>query len=362
MRRPCATPSPTRRWHAGGIARPRPLRRHPARLHAQPTSSACPARFRDPPHAGRDGRPPPVAAAADRAVRARRSARSPATRRCSRSRPGCKAIYLSGWQVAADANTAGQMYPDQSLYPVDSVPNVVRRINNALRRADQIAQARKGDHDHLLDGADHRRRRGRLRRPAERLRADEGDDRGRRRRRAFRGPARLREEVRPSRRQGAGADRAAHPHPERRAPGRRRRGRADRAAVPHRRRIRRSCSPPTSTSATARSSPASAPPEGFFRIKPGCGVDYAIARSLAYAPYADLLWWETCEPDLDEARALRRRDPRGEFPGKMLAYNCSPASTGAKKLAPERHRRRSSARSARWATSSSSSRWPASTA
>ena len=66
---------------------------------------------------------------------------------------GLQAIYLSGWQVAADANTAGQMYPDQSLYPVDSVPNVVRRINKALRRADQIAHA-EGDDEHLLDGAD----------------------------------------------------------------------------------------------------------------------------------------------------------------------------------------------------------------
>ena len=81
---------------------------------------------------------------------------------------GLKAIYLSGWQVAADANTAGEMYPDQSLYPVDSVPKVVRRINNALRRADQIAQM-EGDSTAILDGADRRRRRGRVRRRAERL-------------------------------------------------------------------------------------------------------------------------------------------------------------------------------------------------
>ena len=77
---------------------------------------------------------------------------------------GLKAIYLSGWQVAADANTAGQMYPDQSLYPVDSVPNVVRRINAALRRADQIARSEGSRRRHLLDGADRRRRGSRVRR------------------------------------------------------------------------------------------------------------------------------------------------------------------------------------------------------
>ena len=103
-------------------------------------------------------------------------------------RAGLKAIYLSGWQVAADANPAGQMYPDQSLYPVDSVPAVVRRINRRLqpRRPDR---ARRGQDEPPLVRADRRRRRGRLRRAAQRLRADEGDDRGGRGRRALRGPA-----------------------------------------------------------------------------------------------------------------------------------------------------------------------------
>ncbi len=81
---------------------------------------------------------------------------------------GLKAIYLSGWQVAADANNAGQMYPDQSLYPADSVPNLVRRLNNALRRADQV-QHMEGRTDDRLLSADRGRRRSRLRRPAERL-------------------------------------------------------------------------------------------------------------------------------------------------------------------------------------------------
>ena len=86
---------------------------------------------------------------------------------------GLKAIYLSGWQVAADANLAGQIYPDQSLYPANSGPALVRRLNNALLRADQIHCAEGDDRD-VLARADRRRRRGRLRRPAQRLRADEG--------------------------------------------------------------------------------------------------------------------------------------------------------------------------------------------
>ena len=90
---------------------------------------------------------------------------------------GLKAIYVSGWQVAADANDAGQMYPDQSLYPADSVPNLCRRLNNALLRADQIHHS-EGQERHQLVRAAHRRRRSRLRRHAQRLRADEGDDRG----------------------------------------------------------------------------------------------------------------------------------------------------------------------------------------
>ena len=134
---------------------------------------------------------------------------------------GLEAIYLSGWQVAADANLAGQMYPDQSLYPANSVPDVVRRINSALtrRRPDRPRGGRR------LDGlvrADRGRRRGRLRRRAELLRADQGDDRGGRRGRALRGPAGLREEVRPHGRQGAAPDRARDPQPRLRAARRRR--------------------------------------------------------------------------------------------------------------------------------------------
>src|SRR5439155_5805677 len=108
-------------------------------------------------------------------------------------RAGLQAIYLSGWQVAADANLAGHTYPDQSLYPANSVPAVVRRLNNALLRSDQIdwAEGRNGTHWLAPIVADAGSR---LRRCAQRVRADEGDDRGGRGRRALRGPARVREE------------------------------------------------------------------------------------------------------------------------------------------------------------------------
>ena len=123
---------------------------------------------------------------------------------------GIKAIYLSGWQVAADNNTYLSMYPDQSLYPVDSVPKVVERINATFKRADEIQCSRgihPGSPDYVgLLRADRGGRRSRLRRGAERPRAHEGHDPRRRRRRALRGPARVREEVRSHGRQGAGAD------------------------------------------------------------------------------------------------------------------------------------------------------------
>ena len=119
---------------------------------------------------------------------------------------GLKAIYCSGWQVAGDGNSAGEMYPDQSLYPVDSVPKMIERINNALLRTDQI-HALDGESEHRLAGAHHRGCRGRFRRQPECLRAHQGDDSRRRGRRALRGSALLREEMRPHGRQGAGAHR-----------------------------------------------------------------------------------------------------------------------------------------------------------
>ena len=147
-----------------------------------------------------------VAAALGETATSAPSARSRAARPCRWSRPGSKRSTSPAGRWRPTRTSPGQTYPDQSLYPVNSVPALVRRINNALLRADQIDVGR-GETVDLLAGADRRRRRGRVRRPAERLRADEGDDRGRRGGRALRGSARVREEVRPPRRQGARADR-----------------------------------------------------------------------------------------------------------------------------------------------------------
>src|SRR5947207_1435127 len=146
---------------------------------------------------------------------------------------GLKAIYLSGWQVAADANLAGQVYPDQSLYPANSVPAVVKRINQALRRADEI-QSMEGKGDTYWYApivAD----------------AEAG----------FGGPLNAFELMK-------------------------------------------------------------------AMIKEGVGVDYCIARGLAYAPYADMLWWETSRPNLSDARRFAEAI-HAKFPGKLLAYNCSPS-------------------------------------
>ncbi len=148
---------------------------------------------------------------------------------------GLKAIYCSGWQVAGDANSAGEVYPDQSLYPVDSVPKMVERINNALLRTDQIHHM-DGKPRHRLAGSHHRRCRGRLRRQPQRLRADQGADPRRRRGGAFRRSAVVRQEVRPPGRQGAGLDRRGHQQAGGGAPRGRRHGRAHGDHRTHRRR------------------------------------------------------------------------------------------------------------------------------
>src|SRR5271165_3612941 len=214
-------------------------------------------------------------------------------------RAGLKAIYLSGWQVAADANTAGQMYPDQSLYPVDSVPNVVRKINQALRRADQIEHA-EGKHEHYWMApilAD----------------AEAG----------FGGPLNAFELMKAMIDAGA-----AGVHFEDQLASEKKCGHmGGKVLVPTSQFIRTLvaarlaadvCDVPTLV--VARTDADSAKlitsdvderdrpfivddkrtPEGFFRIK--SGVDAAIARALHYAPYADMLWCETSTPDLGEAR------------------------------------------------------------
>ncbi|GIX08667.1 MAG: isocitrate lyase [Elioraea sp.] len=246
---------------------------------------------------------------------------------------GLKAIYLSGWQVAADANLAGEMYPDQSLYPVNSVPAVVKRINAALRRADQIArlEGRTDTHWFAPIVAD----------------AEAG----------FGGPLNAFELMKAMIEAGA-----AGVHFEDQLASEKKCGHmGGKVLVPIGTHIR------TLTAARLAADVEGVPTvllcrtdaqsaqlitsdiderdrpflsgertaEGFFRIKPGVGNEYAIARSLAYAPYADLLWWETSEPNLEEARAFAEAINR-EFPGKLLAYNCSPSFNWAKKLGPER--------------------------
>ena len=246
---------------------------------------------------------------------------------------GLQAIYLSGWQVAADANTAGQMYPDQSLYPVDAVPNVVRRINNALRRSDQIAQSEGDSSTYWMAPivAD----------------AEAG----------FGGALNAFELMKAMIEAGA-----AGVHFEDQLASEKKCGHlGGKVLVPMAQHVRTlnaarlaADTEGVETVLLCRTDAHSAQlltsdiderdhpfitgertAEGFFRIRPGQGVEYAIARSLAFAPYADLLWWETSEPDLHEAEqfadAIHRR-----FPGKMLAYNCSPSFNWRRKLSSER--------------------------
>jgi isocitrate lyase len=247
---------------------------------------------------------------------------------------GLKAIYLSGWQVAGDANTAGQMYPDQSLYPVDSVPNVVRRINNALRRCDQIATmegGRDGTYWMAPIVAD----------------AEAG----------FGGPLNAYELMKAMIEAGA----ACVHFEDQLAPEKKCGHLGGKVLVPIQQHIRTLNAARlaadvegVATILLCRTDAQSAQlltsdiderdrpfisdertAEGFFRIRPDAGNDYAIARSLAYAPYADLLWWETSEPDLYEAERFANEIHK-QFPGKMLAYNCTPSFNWKKQLSPEK--------------------------
>ena len=246
---------------------------------------------------------------------------------------GLKAIYLSGWQVAADANNAGEMYPDQSLYPVSSVPQAVARINNALRRADQIAKMEGNRSQYWMAPivAD----------------AEAG----------FGGALNAYELMKAMIAAGA-----AGVHFEDQLASEKKCGHlGGKVLVPISQHIRTLNAARmaadvegVSTVLLCRTDSHAAQlltsdmderdrpfltgertPEGFYRIRPGLGVPYAIARSLAYAPYADLLWWETSEPNLDEAEQFAAAI-HAKFPGKMLAYNCSPSFNWQKKLSPEK--------------------------
>lgn len=243
---------------------------------------------------------------------------------------GLKAIYLSGWQVAADANMAGQMYPDQSLYPVNSVPNVVKRINQALQRADQIHYS---EGDDSIDWfapivAD----------------AEAG----------FGGQLNVFELTKSMIEAGASAV-----HFEDQLSSEKKCGHlGGKVLLPTQQAVKNLVSARlaadvlgTPTVIIARTDanaadlitsdvdPYNAPfltgertVEGFYRTK--SGLDQAIARGLAYAPYADLIWCETSEPNLEEAQ--RFADAIHEkYPNKLLAYNCSPSFNWKKKLSDE---------------------------
>lgn len=248
-------------------------------------------------------------------------------------RAGLQAIYLSGWQVAADANLAGQMYPDQSLYPADSVPAVVQRINQALRRADQIewAEDTGSARDWLVPIiAD----------------AEAG----------FGGPLNAYELMKSMIEAGAAAV-----HFEDQLSSEKKCGHlGGKVLVPTSQFIKTlvaarlaSDVEDVPTLVIARTDADAArlltsdvderdrpfiemtktgpvrTPEGFYQITGG--LEMAISRGLAYAPYADLIWCETSHPDIDEARAFATAI-HDKFPGKWLAYNCSPSFNWRKHL------------------------------
>jgi isocitrate/methylisocitrate lyase len=243
---------------------------------------------------------------------------------------GLEAIYLSGWQVAADANLAGEMYPDQSLYPANSVPHVVKRINQALQRADQIhhAEGKNGIYWFAPIMAD----------------AEAG----------FGGALNVFELMKAMIEAGA-----AGVHFEDQLSSEKKCGHmGGKVLLPTAQGIRNLISArlaadvlgvPTVLMArtdadaanliTSDVDPADAPfltgertAEGFYRVR--SGLDYAIARSLAYAPYADVVWCETSEPNIEEAREFAEAI-HAEYPGKLLGYNCSPSFNWKLKLSDE---------------------------
>lgn len=240
---------------------------------------------------------------------------------------GLKAIYLSGWQVAADANLAGHMYPDQSLYPANSVPQVVKRINQALQRADQIQHSEGKGNTYWFAPivAD----------------AEAG----------FGGPLNVFELMKAMIEAGA-----AGVHFEDQLASEKKCGHmGGKVLIPTQSAIKHLVSArfaadimgvPTVLIARTDANGAKLitsdidstdhpfitgerTPEGFYRMR--SGIETAIARGLSYAPYCDLIWCETSEPNLAEAQrfadAIHER-----FPGKLLAYNCSPSFNWRKKL------------------------------
>ena len=244
-------------------------------------------------------------------------------------RAGLDAIYLSGWQAAADANTAGAMYPDQSLYPANTGPELARRINRTLQRADQIEHAEGGTQRDWFAPivAD----------------AEAG----------FGGPLNCFEIMKSYIEAGV-----AGVHFEDQLASEKKCGHlGGKVLIPTQAAIRNLdaarlaadvCGVPTLL--VARTDAESArlitseidgrdrqfltgerTPEGFYRLREGSGLEHCIARGLAFAPHADLLWWETSHPDLGDARVFAEAVHK-QYPGKLLAYNCSPSFNWKAKL------------------------------
>jgi isocitrate lyase len=244
-------------------------------------------------------------------------------------RAGLKAIYLSGWQAAADANTAGAMYPDQSLYPANTGPELARKINRALQRADQVEHSEGGAKRDWFAPivAD----------------AEAG----------FGGPLNCFEIMKAYIEAGV-----AGVHFEDQLASEKKCGHlGGKVLIPTQAAIRNLDAARLAadvsgvpTVLVARTDAESAKlitsdvderdhefltgertPEGFFRLKDGTGVDHCIKRGLAFAKHADLLWWETSNPNLDDARRFAEAIRR-EYPNKLLAYNCSPSFNWRAKL------------------------------
>jgi isocitrate lyase len=235
-------------------------------------------------------------------------------------RAGLEAIYLSGWQVAAEANLAGHTYPDQSLYPVNSVPTLVRRLNNALLRADQVDAAEGLDGTHWLAPiiADAEAGFGGALNSFELMKAMiEAGAAG----------VHFEDQLSSEKKCGHLGGKVLVPTGQFLRSLIAARLAADVLDVPTVLVARTDAH--SASLLTSDIDPADAEfltgdrtPEGFFRVREG--VEPAIARSLSYAPYADLLWFETSTPDLGEAREFATAIHEA-FPGKLLAYNCSPS-------------------------------------
>jgi isocitrate lyase len=240
---------------------------------------------------------------------------------------GLQAVYVSGWQVAADANDSGQMYPDQSLYPADSVPNLVRRLNQALTRADQVhhSEGKNGIHWFAPMVADAEAGFGGNLNAFELMKAMIE---------AGAACVHFEDQLSSAKKCGHLGGKVLVPTSEAIQKLVAARLAADVMGVP--------------TLIMARTDADSAhlltsdidprdreflngerTVEGFFGIRGG--LDSAIARAISYAPYADLIWCETSHPDLDEARKFAQA-VHAKYPGKLLAYNCSPSFNWKQKL------------------------------